>query len=285
MTMLTKIRKIFFEKNAFKTYLYWILTLLAIVSLFLILRGCNGNFAGRTGYYIIGRQIDLEIELLGRERSLVAFTNDLISEIGSDNNFHFQWNETNPGYLFTGLDNGRYNFILTTLRPNIVNEEKYDFSEPIFNLGPVLIVRQDSQFTSLKDMKSRPIGIPYGMATNFNAVRTPGINVYDLTLIYYNNMNKALEDLQNDQIDGVIMKAIHAYAITEGLYEGKLKVVTPPLNDEGLRLISLKSSSLDNIIDAINESVDLMRQDGTYKKLIHKWDLVDPETEYSSYTP
>lgn len=230
---------------------------------------------------MIGRETNLQFELLGREKNLLAFINDLISEISHDTNLHFQWMETNPNYLLLGLDRGRYDFILTTMRPNIINQEKYDFSEPIFDLGPVLIVRQESQFTSLADMKSRPIGIPYGMPTNFNSVRAPGINVYDLSLLYYNNMNKALEDLQNHQIDGVIMKAIAAYAITEGLYAGKFKVVTPPFNDEGLRIVSLKSSSLNDIIDTINESVNLMREDGTYVKLIQKWNLIDPQTHYA----
>lgn len=269
-----------FLKNTFKTYVYWILLLLAILFLLLMLRGCAANHIPRKSTYLIGRETDLQIELLGREKSLIAFTNDLMATVAKDNNLRFQWIETNPNYLLNGLDNGYYDFILSSLRPNVVNQEKYDFSEPVFDLGPVLIVRQDSQFASLKEMKSRPIGIPYGFATNFNAVRIPGINVYDLSLVYYNNMNKALEDLKNDQIDGVIMKAIPAYAITEGFYAGMLKVVTAPLNDEGLRIVSLKTSSLNDIIDEINESINLMRQDGSYKKLIQKWNLIDPHSQY-----
>lgn len=277
MPILTKFKQLFFERRGFKTYLYWALLLLAIISFLLFLRGCTNNHIGRKENYLVGRETNLQMELLGRERSLVAFTNDLMAEISSDNNINFKWIETNPNYLINGLDNHQYDFILTSMRPNIVNQEKYDFSEPIFDLGPVLIVREDSQFTSLKEMKSRPIGIPYGLSTNFNAVRTPGINVYDLSLVYYTNMNKALEDLQNDQIDGVIMTAIPAYAITEGLFAGRLKVVTPPLNDEGLRIVALKSSSFNDIIDIINDGVNLMRQDGTYGQLIHKWNLIDPQ--------
>lgn len=278
--MLKKLKQLFFEKKGFRTYLNWALLILAVISLFFLLRGCSNHHIGKKGTYLIGRETDLQIELLGRERSLIAFTNDLIAEISNDNNINFHWIETNPNHLLTGLDNRQYDFILTSLRPTMVNQEKYDFSEPIFDLGPVLIVRQESQFSSLKEMKSKPIGIPYGLSTNFNAVRTPGINVYDLSLVYYTNMNKALEDLQNDQIDGVIMKAIPAYAVTEGLFAGRLKVVTPPLNDEGLRIVALKSSSLNEIIDVINESVNLMRQDGTYGKLISKWNLIDPQAEY-----
>jgi polar amino acid transport system substrate-binding protein len=280
MVILTKAKQYFLTKKGLKTYLYGGLVILAFLSLLLLVRGCAVKHMGHKGPFLIGRESELQIELLGREKSLVAFTNDLMAEIAHDNNLHFQWVETNPNYLISGLDNGRYDFILTSIRPNVVNEEKYDFSLPLFDLGPVLIVRAASQFTSLKELKSLPIGILYGMSTNFNAVREPGMNVYDLSFIYYNNINKALEDLQNDQIDGVIMTSIPAYAITEGLFAGKLKVVTPPLNDEGLRLVALKSSSLSDVIDTVNQSVNLMRQDGTYDKLIRKWHLIDPQTQY-----
>lgn len=279
MPILKNIKDRFFQKS-FKTVVYWILLLLAILSLILMLRGCSNNHIGRKGTFLIGRGTDLQIELLGREKSLTAFTNDLIATIALQNNLRFQWIETNPNYLLSGLDNGNYDFILTTLRPSVVNQEKYDFSEPIFDLGPVLIVRNDSQFASLKEMESRPIGIPYGLSTSFNAVRQPGVNVYDLSLVYYNNISRALDDLKNDQIDGVIMKAIPAYAITEGFYAGRLKVVTAPLNDEGLRIVSLKSSSLNDVIDMINDSINLMRQDGSYNKLINKWNLIDPQSQH-----
>ncbi len=256
------------------------MAMLATLFIVLYLRGCSSVHIGRKTTYLIGRETSFQVELLGRERNLIAFTNDLLANIGSENKLRFQWVETNPSYLMQGLDNGSYDFILTTLRPDVVNQELYDFSEPIFNLGPVLIVRQDSQITSLKEMQSMPIGISYGFATNFNAVRSPGINVYDLALVYYNNMNRALDDLKNDHIDGVIMKAIQAYAVTKGLHAGRLKVVTPPFNDEGMRIVALKSSSYDDFINIINESINKMRQNGAYNAFISKWGLIDPQSEY-----
>jgi ABC-type amino acid transport substrate-binding protein len=142
-------------------------------------------------------------------------------------------------------------------------------------------VRQTSEVSSLKEMQGRPIGVPYGFAANFNSVRSPGVNIYDLALVHYNNMNRAFDDLSNDHIDGVIIDAISAYALTKGLHAGKLKVVTAPLTDEGLRIASLKSSASEDIINLINESIDKMRQDGTYQTLIDKWNLIDPQTQFN----
>lgn len=230
--------------------------------------------------YYIGRESSWQIELLGREKSLMAFTNDLMATIAAENKIRFEWIETNPAHLIDGLDHHSYDFILTTIRPNIINQEKYDFSEILFDLGPVLIVREDSQIDSLKEMQGRPIGVSYGFNTNFNAVRVPGVNVYDLSFIYYNHINNALDALINDHIDGVILQAIPAYALIQGLYAGKIKIVTAPLNDEGLRIASLGDSSYEKIINLFNISLENMRKDGRYKSLIEKWSLIDPQNQF-----
>lgn len=269
-----------FSKIKINRYAYLILSILATLFIVLYLRGCSNVHISKKTSFLIGRETTLQVELLGREKNLFAFTEDLLAHIGADNKMRFQWVDTNPNYLLEGLDNESFDFILTSMRPNIINQERYEFSEPVFNLGPVLIVRQDSQVTSLKQMQSKPIGIAYGFATNFNALRTPGINVYDLALVYYNNINRALDDLKNDHIDGVIMRAMPAYAITKGLHAGRLKVVTPPFNDEGMRIVSLKSASHDEVINIINESINKMRQNGAYNAFIAKWGLIDPQSQY-----
>lgn len=270
----------FFFSAFFRTSRFWLLPLLAGLILLLLFKACSSKHPVKKSIYYIGRENAWQIELLGRERSLIAFTNDLMATIGLENQIRFEWVETNPSYLLRGLDNSSYDFILTSIRPNVVNQERYDFSELLFDLGPVLVVREDSQISSLKELKGQPIGVPYGFSSNFNAVRTPGVNLYEMSFVYYNDINHALESLINDSIDGVIMKSIPAYALIQGLYAGKLKIVTAPFNDEGLRIASLKSSSLEDVINMINDSIDKMRKDGTYKALIMKWNLIDPQTQY-----
>jgi hypothetical protein len=76
------------------------------------------------------------------------------------------------------------------------------------------------------------------------------------------------------------MKAMPAYALTKGLHAGRLKVVTPPFNDEGMRIVSLKSTSNEEVINIINESINKMRQNGAYNAFIIKWGLIDPQSQY-----
>src|SRR5262245_143678 len=144
MALFTKILDLF--PNKIRKHFFWLIPLLAILALLLIVKGCSGDgLMGRKKSFLIGRESHWQIELLGRERSLTGFTNDLMAHIGEQNSIRFNWIETNPANLISGLDNKNYDFILTTLRPNVINQEKYDFSELIFELGPVLVVREEWQ--------------------------------------------------------------------------------------------------------------------------------------------
>lgn len=245
------------------------------------IRSCTKSEGPKKSLYRIGRDSSwYPVPLFGKEKNLVAFTNDILGMIASEHNLRFEWVAANPNTLTEGLNSGFYDFILTTMRPNIVNEERYEFSELVFEFGPVLIVRQESEATSLSDMRGLTIGIPSGLSTVFNAVRSAGAHSFDLLVVTYNNMNQAFKDLSNNQIDGVIIPALQAYSFTQGIYAGKLKVVTAPFTDEGLRFVALRSSKYDEILDIINKSLETMHANGAYNALIAKWDLIDAETGF-----
>lgn len=269
----------YFSGKVLRKSLLWGIPLFIILGAFFLIRGCSHSHGNHKPIYHIGRENVWQIELLGRERSFIAFTTELLATIGAENHIRFEWVETNPSSLVDGLDQGVYDFILSSMRPNPITKQHYDFSEILFNLGLVLIVREDVQVTSLSQMKGQPVGVPYGIEGT-QVMTTPGVSIYDMNLVYYSNANQALELLVNDRVDGVIMKAIPAYIFSKGLYAGRIKIVTGPLSDEGLRLVSLKQSEYDEIIKLINESLERMRKNGTYDALISKWTLFDPQSQF-----
>ena len=258
---------------------------LAIILILLLIWGihsCTKTTKSKKELYTIARASTwYPLQLYGRERKLVAFTNDLFASIASENGLRFQWVEASPQSLVEGLESNTYDFIISSIRPNIVNEEHYSFSELLFAFGPVLVVKESSTATSLEQMNQRPTGIISGFSPVFNAIRIAGANTFDPLIITYDNASRAFDALVHGQIDGVIAPVMEAYTIVRGLYSGQLKVITQPLNDEGLRTICLSESELDDVINSINTSINKMKADGTYQQLIHKWDLIDPETDFS----
>ncbi len=248
----------------------------AIALFWLLLRGCSAGPYLEKKTYQIGRDSAwYPLDLRGREKAVVGFSNDLMDAIGKQEGFKAIVFEVGANALLDGLDIGNYNGVLSSLTPNPMNKKKYAFSDPFYLVGPVLIVREKSTIKSVKEMTGKILGIESGALQVFN-IREPS----DVVIIPYATAAKALENLDNGVIDGVLLDALKAYVWVEGFYAGRLKVATSPLTDKGLRLITLSRPEYLKWIEEFNEGLKKVRKEGIYEQLIQKWDLIDTEMHY-----
>lgn len=268
-----------FGRFAFKTKLRGIFTLIAALVLVILtvqqLLPANGIMHKR---YRIGRDNWWPSSVFsGRERNFEGFSNELFAHISKFEKVTFEFITWNSAQLVQGLEQGQVDGIVSLIPPTPMNERYYDFSEPLLLLGPVLIVREDSTARSLVDMSGKTIAIRTGASLVFNYLNDLMGNKSPPVYTTFDNMTDALDQLANNQIDGVIMETMPAYTITDGYYKGKLKVATTPLTWEGIRVLGLLSKEHSRqMIEHIDHGLTKLHQDGTYDQLIEKWGLIDP---------
>lgn len=280
MRFLNKLKKIRFRNLLKKRNLALIIILLPLLAWGLI-RGCSQNKAERKRFYFIGRDSTwYPLNLRGKERNLIAFTNDLMDAIAKETGLHFEWIETSPSNLVEGLNIENYDAIVSTLRPNFVNRNHYFFSNLFFELGLVLIVRQNAPVTSLKDLQGKTIAIARNSYPIFNSIREGGVQTYNIQLVTYDNVNHALDQLKTGSLDGIVAHTLTAYALTKSFDKETFKVATPPLTDEGLRLITLQNETSEALIKDFNQALKKIKENGEYAQLIAKWDLIDPSVQF-----
>lgn len=211
-------------------------------------------------------------KLMGKEKSLQAFTDDLIFLIADKEKYKVEIVNESTSNLMTGLDNQIYDVVIAPTLPTSSLKVWYVFSDPIFLVGPVLIVREDSQVKTLDEMQNKVIGIQSGSQFLFDIDKYPSV-----ILVPYDSMVFALESLEAGHIDGVVMENVPAYIYTTSFYKGKLKVITAPLTKEGLRLIAVLGTYGQKFLDDFNKDLKEAKEDGNYEKLLKKWDLFNPE--------
>ena len=88
----------------------------------------------------------------------------------------------------------------------------------------------------------------------------------------YTSPSFVMEALKFDLVDAVLLDTLIAYAYVTNIYTGEFKIVTKPLNDEGIYLVTMKDQN-PLFIDIYNEGIKRMKRRGIYKKLLKKWDL------------
>lgn len=232
---------------------------------FVLLFSCSRE--QKKNVYKIGRDINWSsVSLQGREKNMSAFIEELLSEVSLREHIKIQLYSIRGNTLVKDLDR-EYDGIISSLSPSYSTLSGYIFSDSFYLLGPVLLTRESAKISSIQDIQGMIIGIPGELSTVFTGdVLFPSVN-----FVTYANVNVALNNLLSNVLDGVILNSIPAYAYTTGYYAGKIKVATPPLTDLGLRLITSRHSA--ELVKYFNRALKQMIEDGTYEKLLKRWDL------------
>lgn len=235
------------------------------------LRGCShGSLLVMSRYTVAVDRSWYPLPLYGKEKNLLAFVDELLEEIGAESGIGFTLIETGTPNLLRDLDNGGYDAVVTSKPPTHVNMVKYHFSDPIYMMGPVIVVRTESTVKTLDDLASKFVGIRRGLPLAFDSP-LPSANI-----IPYDNMTIGLADLEDNKIDALIMDSLLAYVQIQGIYVGKVKIVTAPLSQEGLRLMTLHDKRYDEFLTLFNKSLKTLQENGKYEELLSRWGLFNP---------
>ncbi len=271
-------------KTFFKTFKTWIKSSvngrrllilgLIILGLFLI-RGCYNFYFPKKEVFVVARDATwYPLNFFGKEKNVVGFSDELLLEIARIKDFHVNIISAPPGDLLEYLDEGQTDGILSSLTPDVILNEQYLFSEPYYSLGAVLIVDLNSPIKGVQDLQGKYLGVMRGSPVLFN------IGIYpSLKVVTYDSQTTMLEDIVRDRIDAAILNQLTAYSMVNGYFKGRLQVITKPLTQEGLRLVTHRGMKRRRIVEDFNEGLEEIRRNGTYQKLLSKWDLTDPTNQ------
>ena len=207
------------------------------------------------------------VRMMGREPNVFAFSNEILQEIACLNSISLERVNMSWDNLIRGLKEGRYEAMVSFLPPYNFNEAKYDFSAPYLYTGPVLVVKNNSPINSMGQMAGKVVAV-----SSFSDEALLIENYPEVIVQYYTATPEAMNDIVSDAIDGALINFIVAKGYVEDLYRGKIKIASPPLSDDGLRLVTPHGRSRE-LIALFNEGLAELHQKGTYDKLLKKWSL------------
>lgn len=241
------------------------IALLLLLSLFVW--ACGGPQKPQTAL-TIGRDPNWSSLHLGQMAvNITALSTALVQEIAKEEKIPLQVLDTDWIQLYEGLENNSFGGVFSSLPLNLITHSEYDFSEPFLLLGPVLVVRNGSSATSLNDLHGGIVGINQFDNSVLIVQEHPSIIIR-----LYQNMSAALSDLTNGLLDGVLLPNLEAHSLIPNQFAGSLKIVTPPLNNEGIRIVTLKGQNK-SLIDYFNNGLSKAIQSGTYAELKQKFNL------------
>jgi len=247
-----------------------VVLLLAIVCL---ATGCLWRKAEDRSYTIYRSSRIEGINLLGKETSVQGFLDDLFFEIAKRKGFQIEMRTMPNAKTQSLLEIKDADAVIGTIDLTPQNQKIFLYSEPIYSFGPVMVIRVQDSYKSLAELKDKFVAFDRNYAGYLE-----GRN--DVAFIFkpYDQMTLAMEDLIQGKIDAVVCDSFVAYQYVNSFYANKIKVSTPLLKEKALRLITYQHSKHDELIKLFNEGLNEVKAQGTYKKMLNYWGLVDPST-------
>lgn len=231
----------------------------------LMLTSCGKSSSSR---YRIGVDPSwFPLELQGKEANVFAFTNELLTEIAKLENIKIERVDMSWDNLILGLKDETYDAMLSSMQPYVFNLEKYQFSNIYLPSGPVIIMRKQDRFSSMKSLTGQEVAVNKPSDETLLLTKNP-----KMIIRYYTMIPNALNEVVLGDLDATLVGVIPAISYVHDLYRNELKIVTPPLSNEGLRMIALKDQNKD-LIEKFNRGLKKMKSNSTYEELAKKWNV------------
>lgn len=202
----------------------------------------------------------------------VGFDIDLINAVAEEAGFEIELETTNFDGIIPGLQTGQFDIAIAGISITEERKEKIDYSDPYYESGLAMGVRSDNtDINGIEDLAGKTIATRLG-STSAAYIKE---NIEGATPNEYDQLDQAYMAVENGSADAILYDApnVHYYINTTG--DGTLKVVGDLYQAEDYGIAITKGNEA--LVEAINEALATLRENGTYDEIYEKWFGTTPE--------
>ncbi len=265
-----------------KSRLMFLMSALAVMFAMVIVAGCSSDDSDSdssasgdvsselitAGTLTVGSDIPFPPFEFGKAPDYDGFDIDLVNEIASDLELEVAIEDTAFDTIFTDVAQGKFDMVASASTITPEREQQVDFSDPYYEAEQALLVPEGSDVTSVEDLSGLTVGAQDGTTgeayandeTDAGSVRG------------FPNGPAAIAALQNGQVEATIIdQPVAQDAIDKGETGFELATTIPTGELYGLAF----SQDTPALLEAVNESLASMKEDGRLNDLYQKWFKID----------
>jgi len=241
------------------------------VSLFLmiILTACGGDESSdgelQESYVVVSDTSFVPFEFY-EDGEYVGFDIDLINAVAEEVGFEIEMETTNFDGIIPGLQTGSFDIAIAGISIREDRKESVDFSDPYYESGLSIGVHIDNDdIHDIDDLEGKTIATRLG-STSADYIEE---NIEDAEANQYEQLDQAYLAVENGSVDAILYDApnVAYYIQTQG--EDSLKMVGDLYQAENYGIAISKGQ--EELVDAINDALSTLRDDGTYDEIYEKW--------------
>lgn len=196
--------------------------------------------------------------------ALVGYDIDLGRKIAENLSVTAEFKDITWDDLFPALVNKEVDVIISAVTINDERELIYDFTDPYLNAGQVIITQKtNTTISTTADLQGLKIAVQSGTTNEAEALKYTGVDM----VVAFENFEDATAALVAGEADAIFSDLTNAKGIIESNPE--LKIASAPFTNDYYGVVVRQGES--DLVGAINEILDSLRQQGFLVFLQQKW--------------
>lgn len=206
---------------------------------------------------------------LNDNKEMDGFDADIAREVAKRLGVEVEFVSQEFSGLTPSLQSKKIDAIISQMTITDERKQALDFSEGyITNQVKIIVKNDNNDITKLEDFKGKTIGV--GLGTNDETYLRNEVlpKVGDFTIKTYDDVITSLKDLDAGRIDATInnLYALKPIIDSNGF---KIKAVGEPIKSDQAGIAVRKNNP--ELVAALNEALQGMKEDGTYNTIFKKW--------------
>lgn len=198
-----------------------------------------------------------------KEGNLIGFDIGLAEEIAKHLGVQVEFKVDDFTNLLNDVESGKIDALINAVTITEKRSKIYSFSNPYFNNGQGIIVRQESEnIKSEDDLAGKRIGVWRNTTCEIEARKYVG----DGEVILYDN-HEEIEALKRGEVDAVVIDQINAIMVGER--EETLKSVGKMFSDEYYGIVMTQED--EKLVAEINKIIKKIKETGRLEELEKEW--------------
>lgn len=196
---------------------------------------------------------------------MIGFDMEIIAEVAKRAGFEYDLQTMDFNGIIPALQTGNVDIAIAGITITEEREQIVDFSDPYYDSGLRILVREGSDVKELSDLEGMKIGTKIG-STSYDFLMA-NLDADDGVTPYPGSSDMYMA-LMSQAIDAVFYDApnVGYFARTKG--EGKVTTVGPLYEGQQYGIALVDGSEW---VDEVNSALASMKEDGTYKSIYEKW--------------
>ncbi|WP_054635600.1 transporter substrate-binding domain-containing protein [Thalassobacillus sp. C254] len=194
---------------------------------------------------------------------LVGFDIDLINAIADEAGFEIEIEQMEFSGIVAAIPSERFDMGIAGMTITEERQENIDFSQPYYDAGLVLAVKDGSDIQSIDDVDGLTVATRVGSTSEDYLNENTEANIEA-----FPEIPEAYQAVLTERADAVLydLPNVQYYAETET--GGELQIVGDTLTGEQYGIAFPKGSEL---VDEVDAAIDALKEDGTFGDIYEKW--------------